>query len=235
MPRPPRMICRRRGRPVRFRDHRAAGRGPDARPAPARRTRSPSSRYSLPVIDEIGGWEAPHLVCLGGLYLPDYRAFVGPQTVAGLRELTADIIFLGCDGLTVEAGLTTPHVLVAEVGAMMAARAPTGGGRRGLLQAGPARLHADRRRSRRSMCSSPTTARRPGARRAHPRGRRGGDPRVTRAGVARGLEPGRGIPRARPGERARSASRWCRELGGHVAGAGRHGGRPRTCSGATRG
>lgn len=72
--------------------------------------------YSLPVVDEIGGWEAPHLVCLGGLYLPDYRAFVGPQTIAGLRELTADTIFLGCDGLTTQSGLTTPHVLVAEVG-----------------------------------------------------------------------------------------------------------------------
>jgi DeoR/GlpR family transcriptional regulator of sugar metabolism len=78
--------------------------------------------YSLPVIDEIGGWEAPHLEVVGGLYLPEYRAFVGPQTIAGLRELTADVIFLGCDGLTVEAGLTTPHVLVAEVGAAATAR-----------------------------------------------------------------------------------------------------------------
>jgi DeoR/GlpR family transcriptional regulator of sugar metabolism len=76
-----------------------------------------SVTYSLPVIEEIGGWEAPHLVCLGGLYLQDYRAFVGPQTIEGLRELTADVIFLGCDGLTVGTGLTTPHVLVAEVGA----------------------------------------------------------------------------------------------------------------------
>jgi DeoR/GlpR family transcriptional regulator of sugar metabolism len=79
--------------------------------------------YSLPVIEEIGGWEAPHLVCVGGLYLPDYRAFVGPQAIASLRDLTADIIFVGCDGLTVENGLTTPHVLVAEVGAAAAARA----------------------------------------------------------------------------------------------------------------
>lgn len=79
--------------------------------------------YSLPVIEEIGGWEAPHLVGLGGLYLPDYRAFVGPQTIAGLRELTADIVFLGCDGLTMDAGLTTPHVLVAEVGAAATGRA----------------------------------------------------------------------------------------------------------------
>lgn len=79
--------------------------------------------YSLPVFDEIGSWEAPHLVGLGGLYLPDYRAFVGPQTIAGLRELTADIIFLGCDGLTIENGLTTPHLLVAEVGAAATGRA----------------------------------------------------------------------------------------------------------------
>lgn len=79
--------------------------------------------HSLPVIEEIGRWEAPHLICLGGLYLPDYRAFVGPQTIASVRELAADVIFLGCDGLTVEGGLTTPHVLVAEVGAVAASRA----------------------------------------------------------------------------------------------------------------
>jgi DeoR/GlpR family transcriptional regulator of sugar metabolism len=75
------------------------------------------------VIDEIGGWEAPHLVCIGGLYLPDYRAFVGPQTIEGLRDLTADVIFIGCDGLTVETGLTTPHVLVAQVGSVATSRA----------------------------------------------------------------------------------------------------------------
>jgi DeoR/GlpR family transcriptional regulator of sugar metabolism len=78
--------------------------------------------YSLPVIDEVGGWEAPHLMVVGGLYLPEYRAFVGPETIDGLRNLTADVIFLGCDGLTLEAGLTTPHVLVAEVGAMATSR-----------------------------------------------------------------------------------------------------------------
>jgi len=78
---------------------------------------------SLPVIDEVGNWDSPHLICLGGLYLPEYQALVGPQTVADMRDLWADIAFLGCDGLTGETGLTTPHVLVAEVGATMAARA----------------------------------------------------------------------------------------------------------------
>jgi len=78
---------------------------------------------SLPVIDEVGRWESPHLVCLGGLYLPDHQALVGPQTVADMQELSADIAFLGCDGLTARTGLTTPHVLAAEVGAVIASRA----------------------------------------------------------------------------------------------------------------
>ncbi len=88
--------------------------------------RSPSAitvvTYSLPVVDEIGGWDAPHLVVVGGLYLPDYRAFVGPGAIDGLKALTADTIFVGCDGLSVESGLTTPHVLVAEVGAVATSR-----------------------------------------------------------------------------------------------------------------
>jgi len=78
---------------------------------------------SLPVVEEISGWDGPHLVVLGGLYLPDHQALVGPQTVADLRELSADIVFVGCDGFSGDAGLTTPHVLVAEVGATMVARA----------------------------------------------------------------------------------------------------------------
>jgi len=79
--------------------------------------------HSLLVIREVANWEGLHLLCLGGLFLPDYQAFVGPQTVLSLKGFTADIAFLGCDGLSVEAGITTPHVLIAEVGATMAGRA----------------------------------------------------------------------------------------------------------------
>jgi DeoR/GlpR family transcriptional regulator of sugar metabolism len=79
--------------------------------------------HSLLVVEEMAASEGRHLICLGGLFLPDYQAFVGPQTVASLRGFSADIAFLGCDGLTVEAGITTPHVLIAEVGCTMAARA----------------------------------------------------------------------------------------------------------------
>jgi DeoR/GlpR family transcriptional regulator of sugar metabolism len=78
---------------------------------------------SMPTIDEVGAWDNPHLICLGGLYLPEYQATVGPQAVDDMAELSADIAFIGCDGLTAETGLTTPHVLVAEVGATIAERA----------------------------------------------------------------------------------------------------------------
>jgi DeoR/GlpR family transcriptional regulator of sugar metabolism len=79
--------------------------------------------HSLLVVQQLAAHEGGELVCLGGLFLPDYQAFVGPQTVAGLRSFFADIVFLGCDGLSLEAGITTPHVLIAEVGATMAGRA----------------------------------------------------------------------------------------------------------------
>jgi DeoR/GlpR family transcriptional regulator of sugar metabolism len=79
--------------------------------------------HSLLVVEELADWEGLHLICLGGLFLPDYQAFVGPQTVTSLKGFSADVAFLGCDGLTTEAGITTPHVLIAEVGATMAARA----------------------------------------------------------------------------------------------------------------
>ncbi len=79
--------------------------------------------HSLLVIEHLASREAGDLIGLGGLFLPDYQAFVGPQTVANLRGFFADVALLGCDGLSAEAGITTPHVLIAEVGAAMAARA----------------------------------------------------------------------------------------------------------------
>lgn len=77
---------------------------------------------SLPVIEQVAMWDSPHLVCVGGLYLPDHEALVGPQAIEQLRELSADIAFIGCDGWTSEGGLMTPHVLVAQMGAEIVAR-----------------------------------------------------------------------------------------------------------------
>ena len=78
---------------------------------------------SIPILSEVGSWDDPDLICLGGLYLPDYQAIAGPQAVAALRGLSTDIVFLGCDGLSIETGVTTPHVLMAEFGAVAASRA----------------------------------------------------------------------------------------------------------------
>jgi DeoR/GlpR family transcriptional regulator of sugar metabolism len=89
---------------------------------------------SLPVIDEVGRWESPHLVCLGGLYLPDHQALVGPQTVADMQELSAEVgaVFasrarrvvvvadstkIGREGFTRIIPLAEVHVLVTNVGA----------------------------------------------------------------------------------------------------------------------
>jgi DeoR/GlpR family transcriptional regulator of sugar metabolism len=74
---------------------------------------------SLPIIDEVSNWDDPHLVAVGGLYLPSFMAFVGPQALHALEELSADTAVIGCDGLSADGGLTTPHQLVAQVGAAL--------------------------------------------------------------------------------------------------------------------
>jgi len=74
---------------------------------------------SMPIAQEVLTWPSPNLTILGGLYLPDYQATVGPQTLAQLRELSADKVFLGTDGLTLDSGVTTANILMAEVDRMM--------------------------------------------------------------------------------------------------------------------
>src|SRR6202030_2167429 len=81
-----------------------------------------SVTHSLPVINALSGWTDPHLVVVGGLHLPT-MAFVGPQAVESVRSISADVAVVGCDGLTVREGLTTPHELVAEVGSVLIERA----------------------------------------------------------------------------------------------------------------
>lgn len=78
---------------------------------------------SLPIAQEILAWPSPNLTILGGIYLPDYQATIGPQTIELLKDITADVAFLGADGLTLEAGATTANVLIAEVDRMMVERA----------------------------------------------------------------------------------------------------------------
>lgn len=78
---------------------------------------------SVPIAQEVLAWPSPNLTILGGLYLPDYQATIGPQTIELLKDITADVAFLGADGLTLEGGATTANVLIAEVDRMMVERA----------------------------------------------------------------------------------------------------------------
>ena len=89
-----------------------------------RRTHRLSARNSNPTQLPRPGitWPSPNLTILGGLYLPDYQATVGPQTLVQLQELMADKVFLGTDGLTLGSGATTANVFMAEVDRMMVER-----------------------------------------------------------------------------------------------------------------
>lgn len=78
---------------------------------------------SLPIVRELGPCKGIHLILLGGVYLPQYEVVVGPQTVAQLKGLHADTLFLGADGLTFARGVTTANVLEAEVDAAAIAAA----------------------------------------------------------------------------------------------------------------
>lgn len=78
---------------------------------------------SLPLVGELRTWPAPNLVLLGGYYLPDYQATVGPQAIEQLSRISAHKVFLGADGLTVAEGITTGHVLMADVDRLMGERA----------------------------------------------------------------------------------------------------------------
>ncbi|WP_377644966.1 DeoR/GlpR family DNA-binding transcription regulator [Oryzobacter terrae] len=91
--------------------------------SPAQRAVMTAVTPSLPVVNEVSSWADPHLVVVGGLFLPDYQVFVGPQAVQDLDALSADVAVVGCDGITAEEGLTTPHHLVAEIGTLLVARA----------------------------------------------------------------------------------------------------------------
>jgi len=78
---------------------------------------------SILLLDEVGLWASPNLLLLGGIYLPEHRATVGPEVLESLQQISAQRVFLGCDGLTLDGGITTAHPLIAEAGRAMASRA----------------------------------------------------------------------------------------------------------------
>ncbi len=78
---------------------------------------------SIPIAQEVLTWPSPNLTVLGGLFLPDYQATIGPQAIDLLKDITADVAFLGADGLTLDGGATTANILIAEVDRLMVERA----------------------------------------------------------------------------------------------------------------
>jgi DeoR family fructose operon transcriptional repressor len=70
---------------------------------------------SLPIVREVGSHPGVHLILLGGVYMETHDLVVGPQTIDNLKNLHADKLFLGTDGLTLTQGITTANVLEAEV------------------------------------------------------------------------------------------------------------------------
>lgn len=79
--------------------------------------------HSLPVLETVARWPVSRLVSLGGTYVEEHEIFAGPQTVATIERLSADVAIVGCDGLSADGGLTTPHELAGEVIAAMVGRA----------------------------------------------------------------------------------------------------------------
>ena len=75
------------------------------------------------LLDEVGLWASPNLLLLGGIYLPEHQATVGPEVLERLQQISAHRVFLGCDGLSIDGGITTAHPLIAEAGRAMASRA----------------------------------------------------------------------------------------------------------------
>ena len=68
--------------------------------------------------------QSPTIECIvvGGVYRPRSNSFVGGLAVQALRQVYGSKCFIGVDGLSLEAGLTTPHHQEAEIAREMILR-----------------------------------------------------------------------------------------------------------------
>ena len=66
------------------------------------------------VVSEIGGSSA-ELVVLGGTYNASTHSLTGPLTMEMIRQINATKVFLGADGLSLSAGITTPNLEIAVI------------------------------------------------------------------------------------------------------------------------
>lgn len=68
---------------------------------------------------EVVHWPDTKLIIPGGMVREKSYAMVGPFATQTLQRLTADIAFIGVDGISLSHGLTTPDVFEAEADAAM--------------------------------------------------------------------------------------------------------------------
>jgi len=68
---------------------------------------------------------SPSIECIviGGVYRPRSNSFVGAFAMQALSQVYGSKVFIGVDGLSVDAGLTTPHHQEAEIAREMIRRA----------------------------------------------------------------------------------------------------------------
>ncbi|MGI8517295.1 MAG: DeoR/GlpR family DNA-binding transcription regulator [Acidimicrobiia bacterium] len=91
----------------------------EAIPLDARITVITNSTLNAQILSQRDGID---VILLGGVLQKNTLAAVGPSTEAALAELTVDVAFIGCDGISLEHGLSTPfHSEAAVKRAMMAA------------------------------------------------------------------------------------------------------------------
>jgi DeoR family transcriptional regulator, fructose operon transcriptional repressor len=77
---------------------------------------------SIPIASSLASTEWPRVVVLGGTLRRRTMAMVDEAGVDALADITVDVLFVGCDGMSVGRGFTTPYrTEVAIKRAMMAA------------------------------------------------------------------------------------------------------------------
>ncbi len=70
---------------------------------------------SFPVCLELASSPGIELIGIGGRVNPEHFAFAGSNTIRYLKEFNFDRVFLGTDGFSIEKGLTTNDINMAEV------------------------------------------------------------------------------------------------------------------------
>lgn len=68
---------------------------------------------------ELKGVTGVRVMMLGGMLRPTSSSLVGPEAEQALSKLSADRLFLGVDGLDLQAGITTPEPSEAILNALM--------------------------------------------------------------------------------------------------------------------